>query len=286
MKAAIGRVLQRERINFVLTNRIPRRLVTQFVGWWSQIEQPVIRDLSLLTFRLFADDLGLHEAKKKRFVSLHDCFVRELKEGARPIDMDRRIAVSPCDGVIGASGRIRGTELIQAKGFTYDLCDLLHDPALVESYTDGLYVTLRLKANMYHRFHAVHDCRIRRVTYISGDTFNVNPIATRRIENLFCKNERVVLSGELHSGHVVTLVAVAAVLVASVRLPFLGALLHLKYRGPNVIDCDASFRKGQELGWFQHGSTIIVFAPKGVELCENVVEGKTIRMGQPLLRLP
>jgi len=287
MKAAVNRVLQTEGINFTLTNRIPRRLMTQLVGWWSRIEQPLIRDLSILAFRLFADDLGLHEAKKARFDSLQDCFIRELKDGARPIDPDPAVVVSPCDGVVGASGPIRGTELIQAKGFTYGLEDLLHDPELVRSYTDGLYVTLRLKANMYHRFHAVHDCRLRRVTYIPGDTWNVNPIAVNRIENLFCKNLRVVLSGRLEaSGHVVTLVAVAAVLVASVQLPFLDAMLHLKYKGPNVIECDARFRKGQELGWFQQGSTIIVFAPKGLELCADVREGRTVRMGEPLLRLP
>jgi phosphatidylserine decarboxylase len=287
LKATVDRVLQWEEINFLLTNRIPRRLLTRLLGWWSGIEQPLVRDLSIAAFRFFAEDLALHEARKTRFDSLHDCFIRELKEGARPIEPDPAVVVSPCDGVVGASGAIRGRELIQAKGFAYSLEDLLHDPALVRSYTDGSYVTLRLKASMYHRFHAPHDCRLRRVTYISGDTWNVNPIAVRRIEKLFCRNERVVLSGELlSSGQVVTLVAVAAVLVASVRLPFLDTLLHLDYRGPNVMSCDAHFRKGEEIGWFQHGSTIIVFAPPGLKLCPNVVEGKTIRMGHPLLRLP
>jgi phosphatidylserine decarboxylase len=287
LKALVDTVFQWEEINFLLTNRIPRRLLTRLGGWWSQIEQPLVRDLSILLFRLFADDLALHEAKKTRFDSLHDCFIRELREGARPVDPEPAVVVSPCDGVVGASGRIHGREVIQAKGFKYSLEDLLHDPDLVGFYTDGTYVTLRLKASMYHRFHAPHDCRVRRVTYISGDTWNVNPIAVRRIENLFCKNERVVLSGELEaSGHVVTLVAVAAVLVASVRLPFLDTVLHLDYRGPNVMTCDARFRKGEEIGWFQHGSTIIVFAPPGLELCPGVEEGRTIRMGQRLLRLP
>jgi phosphatidylserine decarboxylase len=82
------------------------------------------------------------------------------------------------------------------------------------------------------------------------------------------------------------LVPVAAILVASIRLHFLDVLLHLKHRGPNVIPCDASVRKGEELGWFQHGSTIIVFAPDGFALCDNVREGMIIRMGQPLMRLP
>jgi phosphatidylserine decarboxylase len=139
---------------------------------------------------------------------------------------------------------------------------------------------------MYHRFHAPHDCRIERVIYVSGDTWNVNPIALRRIEQLFCKNERALLQLRLDAtGHVVVLVPVAAVLVASIRLHFLDVLLHLRHRGPNVIACDAPFRKGAELGWFQHGSTIIVFAPAGFELCANVREGGVVRVGQPLMRL-
>ena len=79
---------------------------------------------------------------------------------------------------------------------------------------------------------------------------------------------------------------VAAILVASIRLHFLDVLLNLKHRGPNVMPCDAPFRKGEEMGWFEHGSTIIVFAPDGFELCDNVREGAAIRMGQPLMRLP
>lgn len=287
MRAVIGRISQWEELNFLLTNRIPRRLLTHFIGWWSPIRHPLVRDMSIELFRLFADDLELHEAKKDRFDSLHDLFIRELKDGVRPVNSDPAVVVSPCDAIVGASGAIHGTELIQIKGFRYTLEDLLHAPELVQAYRDGSYVTLRLKASMYHRFHAPHDCRVEQVTYIAGDTWNVNPIALRRIERLFCKNERVVIRARLEdAGRMVTLVAVAAVLVASVRLRFLDVPLHLRYAGPNVIPCDSAFRKGDELGWFQHGSSMLVFAPRGMELCPNVVEGSRIRMGEPLLRLP
>ena len=127
---------------------------------------------------------------------------------------------------------------------------------------------------MYHRFHASHDCRVEQVTYISGDTWNVNPIALKRIEKLFCKNERAVIRTRLaETGHLVTLVPVAAILVASIRLRFLDIPLDGDYRGPHLIACDAPFRKGEEMGWFQHGSTIIVFAPDGFTLCGGVREG-------------
>jgi phosphatidylserine decarboxylase len=140
---------------------------------------------------------------------------------------------------------------------------------------------------MYHRFHSPHDCRVEQVCYISGDTWNVNPIALKRVEKLFCKNERALVRTKLAAtGHVITLVPVAAVLVASIRLHFLDVLLHLKYRGPNLIPCAADFRKGEEMGWFQHGSTIIVFAPRGFTPCAQVREGQRRRMGQGLLHLP
>ena len=100
---------------------------------------------------------------------------------------------------------------------------------------------------MYHRFHAPHDCRVEQVTYISGDTWNVNPIALKRVEKLFCKNERAVIADAARRDRrtLVTLVPVAAILVASIRLHFLDVLLHLRYRGPNVIACDAHVRQGR-----------------------------------------
>jgi phosphatidylserine decarboxylase len=140
---------------------------------------------------------------------------------------------------------------------------------------------------MYHRFHAPHDARVEKVTYISGDTWNTNPIALKRVEKLFCKNERAVLQTRLDANdQVVTLVAVASILVASIRLHFLDVLLHLRHRGPNQIACSAPFRKGQEMGWFELGSTIVVLAPRGFALCDGVQDGRVIRLGQPLLRLP
>ena len=286
LRAPILRLLAQEDLNFLLTNRIPRRLATQFIGWFSQIEQPLVRELSIGLWRFFSD-LDLSEAKKSHFRSMHDCFIRELKEDARPIDHDPKILVSPCDAIVGACGTIIGTGLYQIKGFPYTSADLFCDRALAEAHRDGRYVTLRLTSSMYHRFHAPHDCRVDQVTYISGDTWNVNPIALRRVERLFCKNERALLRTRLTAtGHIVTLVPVAAVLVASIRLHFIDVVLGLKRRGPNVIACDAAFRKGEEIGWFQHGSTIIVLAPDGFSLHEDVRENTTIRVGQPLMRLP
>jgi phosphatidylserine decarboxylase len=288
LRSAIARIVQHEDLNFLLTNRIPRRWLTLFLGWYSKLEQPFIRDASLAVWKLFSD-LDLSEAKRTHFKSLHDCFTRELKEGARPIDPDPGVLTSPCDAIVGAFGTIAddGT-VLQAKGFPYTLESLLgpNHRELVAQYLGGSYVTLRLTSSMYHRFHAPYDCRVEQVTYISGDTWNVNPIALERIEQLFCKNERAVIRCRLPSGQLLTLVPVAAILVASIHLHCLDVLLHIKYRGPNVMACDAMYRKGEEMGWFQHGSTIIVLAPPGVSLREGLTQGERIRMGQSLLSQP
>jgi phosphatidylserine decarboxylase len=285
VRSALARVFPPGELNFLLTNRIPRQLATRFVGWLSRIEHPLLARAGIAIWRLFAD-LDLSESKTKQFSSLHACFTRELKSGARPVDPDPRVITSPCDAIIGASGHIHGDELIQAKGFLYSLQELLLNPALVDLYRNGLYVTLRLTSSMYHRFHAPYDCLVERVTYVSGDTWNVNPATLARITKLFCKNERAIIRTLLRpSAHVVTLVPVAAVLVASIRLHFLDALLCRHYRGASEIPCRASFDKGEEMGWFEHGSTIIVFAPGVFILCDGVETGATIRMGQPLMRL-
>ena len=279
----IARLVQHEDLNFLLTNRIPRRLATRLMGWWSRLEQPWLCRGSIAVWRLFSD-LDLSEAKHTRFNSLHECFTRELKAGARPIDSRPHVLVSPCDGLVGACGHVTRGLLLQAKGFPYSLMDLLADQELVDYYEGCQYLTIRLTSSMYHRFHAPEDCRVERVTYISGDTWNVNPIALKRVEALFTKNERAVLRCRLTDGGLLTLVPVAAILVASIRLRFLDVRLHMGYRGPNVIPCDATARRGEEMGWFEHGSTIIVFAPPGGCLAEGIEEGTRLRMGQALLQ--
>jgi phosphatidylserine decarboxylase len=278
-------ILQQEDLNFLLTNRIPRRWLTLLMGRLSRIERPWFAAAAISVWRLFSD-LDLSEARTDRFNSLHACFTRELKAGARRIDADPALLASPCDALVGACGTVEAGMVLQAKGFPYRLADLLGAADLVDYYRRGTFATLRLTSTMYHRFHAPYDCRVERVSYISGDTWNVNPIALKRVERLFCKNERAVIRCRLPSGALLTLVPVAAILVASVRLKFLDVRLHLDYRGPNVIPCDVAVRKGEELGWFEHGSTIIVFAPEGTSLVAGLGEGGRLRMGEALMRLP
>lgn len=272
-----------EDLSFLLTNRVPRRALTRFMGWLSPIEQPLVSSAALGLWKTFSD-LDLSDAKKQDFRSVQDCFTRELKDGARPVAQHPDVLVSPCDGIVGAHGTVTEGAVVQAKGFPYSLAELSGDAELGRQYEGGTFVTLRITPTMYHRFHAPDDLHVEHVTYISGDTWNVYPIALKRVERLFCRNERAVLRCRLtQTDTSILLVPVAGILVASIRLHCADVLLHLKYRGPNEIPCDANYVRGQEMGWFQHGSTIIAIVPPGVSLHASIREGHRIRMGEALL---
>ncbi len=285
IKSWRDKLLLQEDLNFLLTNRVPRIFLTRLIGRLSKIQNPALARLTIGAWRLFTD-LDLSEAKESQFSSLHDCFTRELRLGTRPIDSARDVMTSPCDGIVGAYGTVQGERLFQAKGFPYLLRDLFGSEAAAAPFQDGCYVTLRLKSSMYHRFHSPADATVEHVTYISGDTWNVNPIALKRIERLYCKNERASIHLRLKTQQPVAIVAVAAILVASIRLHFLDVLLHLKWEGPNEIPCNVEVTRGEELGWFEHGSTIIVFAPKGFQICDQIVPGTRVQMGQRLMQIP
>jgi phosphatidylserine decarboxylase len=278
-------MLQRPALNFALTSRIPRVLATHLAGRISRSEHALVRGVSMRVWTFFAGDLALHEAKKTRFASMHECFIRELKEGARPVDSTAGLLVSPCDGILGACGAIEGTQVFQAKGRSYLLGELLHDDGLVARHADGCYVTLRLTSTMYHRFHAPDDCEVDGVTHVPGDVWNVNPAALERVDRLFCRNERAVVPLRLAaSTAAVTMVPVAAVLVAGIHLHCVGSTLQSTGTHASRIACRASMRRGEEMGYFEHGSTILVFGSRELALVDTVRTGTVIRMGQPLFR--
>jgi len=280
----LARLGAQEDLNFLLTNRIPRIAATRLMGRIANIDSPAFTRLAIRIWQWFTP-LDLSEAKQQRFRSIKDCFTRELNPGARPFDKRPDVFASPCDAIVGATGVISQGQVYQAKGFPYSTAELFGPTQDISVFEGGRFITLRLTSVMYHRFHAPADGTVDHVTYLSGDTWNVNPVALQRVERLFCRNERAVLRMRLSGGQPVALVPVAAVLVASIRLHFLDVLLHLGRRGANEMPCRASLAKGQEMGWFEHGSTILVFVPQGFELAEGIAPGAQIRAGQALLKI-
>ena len=285
IRSAMAKLSRNDRLNFVLTNRLPRRLASQWAGRISRSENRLVCFVSLWLWQCFTD-LDLTDAEQRHFSSMHDCFTRRLKSGARPVNPDPVALTSPCDAIVGAFGSVTSGRVFQIKGMDYALAELLGDDAEAAALEGGRFVTLRLTSAMYHRFHAPYNCRIEQVRHIFGEHWNVNPPALRRINRLFCRNERVVIRTTLMpSGQRVVLVAVAAILVSGIRLGFLrlGSANRVPVRQTHA--CDAVLAKGEEMGWFEHGSTIIVITQQGLPVADGLTEGDCIRMGQMLLRL-
>lgn len=271
------KLLLRDDVNFALTNRLPRRALTRAVGRISRSEAALVRGPAIALWRFFAAP-DLSDARETKFRSLQHAFTRELREDARAFDPDPKVVASPCDAIVGACGRIEAGQLYQVKGHAYPLAELLHEDGA--AFEGGVFATLRLTAGMYHRFHAPHDIHVSAVRHISGDVWNVNRSALKKVDKLYCRNERAVIRAEL-GGMKLLIVPVAAILVAGIRLHLAGGLL----RGADEIACDAALLKGEEMGWFEHGSTIIVLAPTGVSLAPGIAEGVHVRAGEALMRL-
>ena len=268
-------------LNFWLTNRIPRTLLTKAMGRLSRIEHPWVARLGIGMWRRFSD-LDLSESQQTDFRSIHDCFVRRLKPGLRPFDPSPGVMCSPCDSIIGAHGIVRQGQLLQAKGMVYSLAELMQSAADAKHCEGYQYLTLRLTSSMYHRFHAPHDVTVTGMRYIHGDVWNVNPPALQRVSGLFAKNERAVLELILkETGQTMWMIPVAAVLVASMRFTFSDIHLHLGYAGPTETKLDASIAKGQEMGWFEHGSTIICMVPASWAYV-GPTTGQVVKAGQAL----
>jgi phosphatidylserine decarboxylase len=281
MRNGLMRMLMQEDLNFLLTNRLPRRWATTMVGKVAAIEHPLVAKPALAAWRFFCD-VDLSDAEATRFASLRAGFVRRLRDGARAFAPGEAVVASPCDAIVGAHGRVEDGLLYQVKGFPYRLDELVPDADVAARFADGWFVTLRLTAGMYHRFHAPADLTVAAVTYQSGDCWNVNPIALKRVERLFCRNERAVIETQGAGGRALLLVPVAAILVASIRLTFLDTQRTLRERGPGRHACDVTVAKGTEMGWFEHGSTIVMFLPAAARLRETLREGQAIRAGEAI----
>ena len=225
---------------------------------------------------------------KPRFRSLHDCFIRELKDGARPVDADPAVLASPCDAIVGACGRVEDGQLFQAKGFPYALHDLLGDAGA------GARVPRRhLRHAAPHLEHVPPLPRAARLPGRAGHLL-LRRHLERQPDRAEARREAVLQERARAAAHAAR--RGRARRCCWCRWPRCWSpasactsstcCCTCATAGPNVIACDARFAKGEEMGWFQHGSTIIVFAPRGFELCRNVTEGSVIRMGEPLMRLP
>lgn len=241
-------------------------------------------------YRAFARAVGanLDEAELElgEYPSLGDFFARKLRDGARNVDPAPDAIISPCDGVLAARGTCVDGAMVQAKGRNYQLGDLLADEQLASSLTGGAYATIYLSPRDYHRVHSPVDAHIVRYDYIPGTLWPVNAWATARREGLLARNERVVIHMNADGIGPVAVVMVGAAGVGNIRLanaPDSAEFRSLRER--RTIEVDQRVFRGDELGAFRLGSTVVlVFPPSKVTLTGEV--GQALRFGERIGAVP
>jgi len=224
------------------------------------------------------------ESDPTAYSSFNAFFTRALKPGIRPIAEGDNTFVSPVDGAISQLGQVSGGRVFQAKGQSFSLVELLGgDTARAETFSEGEFSTVYLSPSDYHRIHMPLAGTLREMIYVPGKLFSVNPVTVESVPNLFARNERVVCIFDTAVGPM-ALALVGAMIVGSVETPWAGVVAPnnsgvkaITYEGESAV----SFAKGEEMGRFRLGSTVVMVMPKGsVSWNAEQIAGKTVRMGE------
>ena len=274
----------------ILQYLLPKHWLTAAIYRVARIRNRGIKNFLIARFvRLY--DVNVEEVKlavPEDFATFNDFFVRELADGARTVDGHADTIVSPVDGTVSLTGKLRADTLLQAKGLDYSLDELLAtDLEQATFYVNGRFATIYLAPYNYHRVHAPFDGELVAARYVPGALFSVNETTAARVAGLFRRNERLILHFRTANGPAV-LIFVGALNVGSISTPWSGEIRPRKSGIVDVIDLsghDTHVQKGDLLGWFNMGSTVIVLLPDGIgEWRDDLEPGTTLRMGESIGR--
>ena len=268
---------------------MPQLYLTQLAGWFAQQKWGAVTHFVIKAFAK-KYNVDMSEAKKENFSdyeSFNQFFIRELKDDARKINENLTALCLPADGRVSQIGHIDDDRLLQAKGHFFSLSDLLAgDEELVHTFKNGEFATIYLSPRDYHRVHMPCDATLRKMIYVPGDLFSVNPFLAEHVPNLFARNERVICVFDTAFGPMVQIL-VGATITASmstvwagvINPPRTGEVQVWTYQGDNAI----KLTKGQEMGAFQLGSTVInLFPANSVTLADHLEVDVPVRMGEIL----
>ena len=264
---------------------LPRNIFSRICGHIADLNIPsfALEPLIKLFSQIYKVNLAESEKNISEFRNFNEFFTRQLIKSARPVDQGKNSIISPVDGFIGEFGTISNGKLIQAKGLEYRIDDLLDDPNRTKKYTDGTYITVYLAPQNYHRIHSMINGEVREFSYIPGDLWTVSPLGLHHVSNLFARNERLTTYIHSEKGEC-AIVKVGATVVGRIRVNYHNQISNLKGALSKRVILDNPFylKKGQEIGLFELGSTVIcLFPPKQIELYELMV-GQSIIYGQTI----
>ena len=278
-----------QRVKVAFQYIMPQLYLTQLAGWFAQQKWGAVTHFVIKAFAK-KYNVDMSEAKKENFSdyeSFNQFFIRELKDDARKINENPTALCLPADGRVSQIGHIDDDRLLQAKGHFFSLSDLLaDDEELVNTFKNGEFATIYLSPRDYHRVHMPCDATLRKMIYVPGDLFSVNPFLAEHVPNLFARNERVICVFDTAFGPMVQIL-VGATITASmstvwagvINPPRTGEIKVWTYQEDNAI----KLTKGQEMGAFQLGSTVInLFPENSVTLAEHLEVDVPVRMGEIL----
>jgi phosphatidylserine decarboxylase len=276
----------------MLQDILPQHTLTRFVHRFMRSETGWLKNAQIATVGRLAG-IDFSEAKSadpKDYASFNAFFTRELKEGARPLDPDPRALLSPCDGRISECGSLNDGRILQAKGHDYSIGALLADDPVCSELRNGAFWTIYLSPRDYHRVHMPLAGTLRRMIHVPGKLYSVAPYTVRQVPGLFAANERVVCVFDSEFGPFVQ-VLVGAMLVASMDTVWAGTVTPAAERNlqrTSYPDGDIRLERGEEMGRFNMGSTVISILPPGVVGKESDSlprANDTVRMGQKIANL-
>ena len=268
---------------------LPHHLLSRLVGYLARSRTPWVKTTFINLFRKqFGIDLSEAEIEDPgQFENFNAFFTRALKPGARPICDQPQDIACPADGAINQLGAIRGADLMQAKGRHYSLYELLGgDASLSSEFSNGHFCTVYLSPSDYHRVHMPVSGTLREMIYVPGRLFSVNQVTARQVPDLFARNERAICVFDTDSGPV-AVILVGAMIVAGIETVFAGQvapqpreITRHSYRDPQQ---QITLQRGDELGRFLLGSTVIMLFPEGTTgFHDGLVADSPVRMGQSL----
>lgn len=277
-----------DKIKIALQYAMPKHAISRLVGKFAAAKAGWLTTKAISYF-IKAYDINMSEAKLKNasdFETFNDFFTRELEDGARTINDNADVLCYPVDGAISQQGDIVDGQLIQAKGFNYSLVSLLGgDKETAEPFQGGKFSCIYLAPKDYHRIHMPMAATLRKMIYVPGELFSVNPLTANNVPNLFSRNERVVAIFDTEHGPF-SMVLVGATIVASIETTWAGTIT--PPAGKDIFTwtypaegVDAiHFAKGDEMGRFKLGSTVVsTFAPNMVNFDENAGPKTVTRLG-------
>jgi phosphatidylserine decarboxylase len=282
----------RERAFLVLQYLLPRRRLSALVHRLARSRRPWLKNLLIRNFmRLFSISLDEAQVRDPRaFNSFNAFFTRAPAQGARPLPEDPTQVISPADGRLYHAAPLEGQRMLQAKGHYYSLKSLLAGHPRAEALAGGMALTIYLAPSNYHRVHMQLDGRLAAMSHVPGDLYSVNATTARLLPGLFTRNERVVCHFDTACG-AVAVILVGALNVGSIETVWAGEIT--AWAGREVShhnyathgDGGIRLARGEELGRFNMGSTVILILPPGsCELAADLIADQPVRMGQPLAR--